>query len=85
MVNMEPTESTISASKRPNDISANVYLNRPVSHMSFMAGSKRADQKRKLVASAKQRSMLIKNKQHNRVRTASNITRQVVKTVTQSN
>ena len=55
--------------------------------MSFMAGSKRAEQKRKLVASAKQRSMLNKNKQnkqYNRVRTASNLTRQIVKTVSQS-
>ena len=55
--------------------------------MSFMAGSKRAEQKRKLVASAKQRSILNKNKQnkqYNRVRTASNLTRQIVKTVSQS-
>ena len=47
---IEPTESTIS---RPTEIVANAYQNRPVSHMSFMAGSKRAEQKRKLVASAK--------------------------------
>ena len=50
---MEPTESTISASKHPTELGANANLNRPVSHMSFMAGSKRAEQKRKLVASAK--------------------------------